>query len=68
MSKNAQWLTMSVRMEELVMREWVTIFVTANWDLLGKIAPKVWLKASITIEYIGSAYFSIQKIRSISVN
>ena len=51
---------MSVRMEELVMREWVTIFVTANWDLLGKIAPKVWLKASITVEYIGSAYSSIQ--------
>ena len=60
MSKNAQWPTMSVRMEELVMREWVTIFVTANWDLLGKIAPKVWLKASITVEYIGSAYSSIQ--------
>ena len=52
MSKNAQWPTMSVRMEELVMREWVTIFVTANWDLLGKTAQKVWLKASITIEYI----------------
>ena len=50
------------------MREWVTIFVTANWDLLGKTAQKVWLKASITIEYIGSAYFSIQNIQSISIN
>lgn len=68
MSKNAQWPTMSVRMEELVMREWVTIFVTANWDLLEKTAPKVWLKASISIEYIGSAYSSIQNIQSISVN
>ena len=65
MSKNAQWPTMSVRMEELVMREWVTIFVTANWDLLEKTAPKVWLKASISI---GSAYSSIQNIQSISVN
>ena len=35
---------MSVRMEELVMRDWVTIFVTANLDLLGKTAPKVWLQ------------------------
>lgn len=68
MSKNAQWPTMSVRMEELVMREWVTIFVTANWDLLGKTAPKVWLKASISIEYIGSAYLSIHNIQGISVN
>ena len=68
MSKNAQWPTMSVRMEELVMREWVTIFVTANWDLLEKTAPKVWLKGSTSIEYIGSAYSSIQNIQSISVN
>ena len=68
MSKSAQWPTMSVRMEELVMREWVTIFVTANWDLLGKTAPKVWLKDSTSIEYVGSAYSSIQNIQSISVN
>lgn len=52
MSKNAQWPTMSVRMEELVKREWVTMFVTANWDLQGKTALKVWLKASISIEDI----------------
>ena len=52
MSKNAQWPTMSVRMEELVMRDWVTIFVTANLDLLGKTAPKVWLTASVSIAHV----------------
>ena len=52
MLKNAQWPTMSVIMEELVMREWVTIFVTANWDLLGKTAPKVCLTASVSIAHI----------------